>query len=124
LKQTITPYVWIGLGASLLLALALSPFASSHPDGLEKVSETYGFAAREHGWTLSGRAPLAGYLFPGINGRLSTAFSGAVGTLAIFLLAVGTGKLLKARGLARRDRARAAQSPPSGRAKGNHLLNG
>jgi len=35
------------LGASLLLAVFISPFASNSPDGLEKVAENHGFARLE-----------------------------------------------------------------------------
>jgi cobalt/nickel transport protein len=39
MKNQLRGFLWIGLGVSLLLALFLSPFASSSPDGLEKVAE-------------------------------------------------------------------------------------
>ena len=41
--------ILIGLSAALLLALVLSPFASSSPDGLEKVAERQGFLAKGEG---------------------------------------------------------------------------
>lgn len=88
--------VWIGLGVALLLALFLSPFASSSPDGLEKVAEQKGFAEKGKEWQAWRHAPLREYTVPWIrNERLSTAVSGLIGTLAIFMIAFGFGKLLK-----------------------------
>jgi cobalt/nickel transport protein len=88
--------IWIGLGISLLLALFLSPFASSHPDGLEKVALTQGFAQKGEESETWSHAPLRDYSFPGIkNSGISTALSGFVGTLAIFFLALGIGTLVK-----------------------------
>jgi cobalt/nickel transport protein len=52
MKRRLEGWIWIGLGASLLVALFLSPFASSSPDGLEKVAETGGFKEKGEGWNL------------------------------------------------------------------------
>ncbi|MFA5097769.1 MAG: PDGLE domain-containing protein [Candidatus Margulisiibacteriota bacterium] len=74
--------------AVLLVAVAASFFASSHPDGLEKVAENLGFieSAQERS------APLPDYSTPGVpEGGLSTATAGIAGvmiTLAVFWLAV------------------------------------
>jgi len=73
--------------AVLLVAIAASFFASSHPDGLEKVAENLGFieSAQERS------APLPDYSTPGVpEGGLSTATAGIAGvliTLAVFWLA-------------------------------------
>jgi hypothetical protein len=56
-------FIWIGLGISLLLALFISPFASSSPDGLEKVAETKGFAEKGGG-VASGNMRLQGLHTP------------------------------------------------------------
>jgi len=89
-------FVWIGLGISLLLALFLSPFASTSPDGLEKVAETKGFSEKGESWKLWKHALLPDYTIPWIkNKKVSTAVSGLVGTLAIFLIAFGIGSLIK-----------------------------
>jgi cobalt/nickel transport protein len=95
-KRQIDGFVLVGLGICLLMALFLSPFASSNPDGLEKVAETKGFASKGEGWKFWKHAPLPDYEIPWIkNKNLSTAISGLVGTLAIFLLALGIGRLIK-----------------------------
>ncbi|MGB3768113.1 MAG: PDGLE domain-containing protein, partial [Phormidesmis sp.] len=36
----------IGLGVALIIAAVVSPFASSNPDGLERVAEDLGFIDR------------------------------------------------------------------------------
>jgi len=51
---------------SLIIAAILSPFASSWPDGLERVAELLGFTARAEGSTTIS-APLPDYIFPGIT---------------------------------------------------------
>ncbi|RPJ10722.1 MAG: hypothetical protein EHM36_02945 [Deltaproteobacteria bacterium] len=87
--------IWIGLGVSLLLVLFLSPLASSSPDGLEKVAQTEGFKEKGETWQ-PWKAPLAGYTIPGIKKEVvSTALSGLLGSLAIFLVALGLGKMLR-----------------------------
>jgi len=79
--QRIDKPVWVG-GALLSIALVLlSPLASSHPDGLEKVAEQAGFS------TLA-RAPLFAivpdYLLPGVeNQALATVLAGLLGVLVI-----------------------------------------
>ena len=89
-------FIWIGLGISLLLALFLSPHASTAPDGLEKVAEMGGFAEKGKSWQFWKYAPLPDYAIPWIrNKKVSTALSGLIGTLAIFFIAFGIGRLIK-----------------------------
>ncbi|OGP93116.1 MAG: hypothetical protein A2156_08290 [Deltaproteobacteria bacterium RBG_16_48_10] len=96
MKKRLDGWIWIGLGVSILLALLLSPFASSSPDGLEKVAEMKGFKEKGEGWKLWKYAPLPDYAIPWIkNEKMSTALSGLLGTLAIFFIAFGIGKLLR-----------------------------
>jgi cobalt/nickel transport protein len=96
MKRRLDGLIWIGLGVSLLLALFLSPFASSSPDGLEKVAETKGFLEKAEGWKFWKYAPFSDYAISWIkNEKVSTALSGLIGTLAIFFIAMGIGKLIK-----------------------------
>jgi cobalt/nickel transport protein len=96
MKRRFDGWVWIGLGIVLLVALFLSPFASPSPDGLEKVAETKGFSEKGENWTFWKYAPFSDYTLPWIkNEKVSTALSGLIGTLAIFLIALGIGKLIK-----------------------------
>ena len=83
----------VGLIISLILAVILSPFASSLPDGLEKVAEKFGFLEKES--TLL-KAPIPDYEFPG-GGKLATSLAGLIGTLITFGFT-----LLIGRGLSRR----------------------
>ncbi len=96
MKRRLHGWISIGLGISLLVALFLSPFASSSPDGLEKVAEVKGFKERGEGGNLWKYAPLRDYAIPWIRDKkVSTAISGFLGTASIFFIAFGLGKLLK-----------------------------
>ncbi len=87
--------ILIGLGLALLIALILSPFASPHPDGLERVAEEKGFLAKGEEKPLVS-APIPDYTFPGIqNEKVATAVAGVAGTLVVFGLGYGLAKLLK-----------------------------
>ena len=78
-----------------LLVAALSPLASSSPDGLERVAEDKGFIDRGQ------EAPfqlIADYVFPGIeNEALATILAGLIGTLVLFGMAYGLAWLVKSR---------------------------
>ncbi len=79
----------VGLFVALLLAGFLSFYASSEPDGLNKVAQDKGFASAEkdHG-TADG--PLAGYETKGVgDGRLSGGLAGVVGCVVVLGLAGG-----------------------------------
>ena len=77
------------LFVSLLLAGVVSFYASSNPDGLEKVAETVGFieTAEDHAIADS---PLADYSVKGVdNERLSVGLSGVIGVLGTAGVSVG-----------------------------------
>ncbi len=85
-----------GLLVAIGLAMLVSGFASSSPDGLNKVAEDHGFAAnaRQH---LFENGPLAGYAVKGVNGdRLSTGISGLIGVLVTFGIGLALFALLRA----------------------------
>ena len=85
-----------GLLVAIGLAMLVSGFASSSPDGLNKVAEDHGFAAnaKEH---LFENGPLAGYAIKGVNGdRLSTGISGLIGVLVTFGIGLALFALLRA----------------------------
>jgi cobalt/nickel transport protein len=74
---------------TLLLAGVVSFYASSNPDGLEKVAETVGFidTAKKH---TNADAPLANYGVKGVdNERLSVGLSGVIGVLGTAGISVG-----------------------------------
>ena len=85
-----------GLLVAIGLATLVSGFASSSPDGLNKVAEDHGFAdsAKEH---LFENGPLAGYAVKGVNSdRLSTALAGLIGVLVTFGVGLALFALLRA----------------------------
>jgi cobalt/nickel transport protein len=93
-------WIWLALAAALLVGGLISGFASSSPDGLERVAEDQGFAERasERPRVAS---PLADYLFPGIQSeRLATGLAGMLGTLLLFACGWGAALLLRRRGSA------------------------
>jgi hypothetical protein len=85
-----------GLLVAAGLALFVSGFASSSPDGLEKVAGDKGFlqTARDH---LFADGPLAGYTVRGIDDqRLSTGVSGLIGVLVTFGVGLALFALVRA----------------------------
>lgn len=84
---------WIFLLVALAVAAFLAPWASSYPDGLERVAEDQGFLERGEGKeVIKGLMP--DYTFPGIeNEKLATALAGIVGTSLTFGAAWGIGRL-------------------------------
>ncbi len=82
--------VWALVGAGLTVAISLaifgSPFASSSPDGLEKVAADKGFlqssSAEKTVWT---KAPFPDYQVGGIRTeKVSTGLAGLIGTVLVF----------------------------------------
>jgi hypothetical protein len=99
-----------GLLVAIGLAMLVSGFASSAPDGLNKVAEDHGFAAtaKEH---LFENGPLAGYAVKGVNGdRLSTALSGLIGVLVTFGVGLALFTALRAM-RSDRDRSESTGAP-------------
>jgi hypothetical protein len=71
------------------LAVLASPYASSSPDGLEKVAATKGFADDGRLHAIQDHSPVPDYAFPGIDDpRLATGLAGLVGVLAVTAMAV------------------------------------
>ena len=84
---------WLVLFFVLALVVAIfSPLASPHPDGLERVAEDQGFIERaQDPWY----EVIPDYVFPGIsNEAVATILAGLVGTLLVFGLVWGVGKLV------------------------------
>jgi cobalt/nickel transport system permease protein len=81
-----------GVIVALLLAVFVAPFASSLPDGLERVAATLGFAGRG---SESAAAPLAGYEVPGVSSPIvATALAGGLGTVVMLVVSILLGRLL------------------------------
>jgi PDGLE domain len=80
----------LALAVAILLGAALSPLASSSPDGLERVAAEQGFADRGRTAPVQQRAPVRGYAFPGVDdARLATGLAGLAGALGVFVLGAG-----------------------------------
>lgn len=80
-------FLLAGLFLSLAIAGFLSYYASSDPDGLEKVAEEKGFldTAKD---SVNAGTPLADYGITGLdNERLSVGLSGAIGVLVTLIVA-------------------------------------
>ena len=86
--------VVIGIAVCLLLAGLASPFASSHPDGLEHVAESHGIVAAEKpAWSA---APIPDYTMPGVaHEGLATGLAGAIGTLLVLAAGWGLARLVR-----------------------------
>jgi hypothetical protein len=82
----------IVFGASIFIGGILSIFASSSPDGLEKVAEMQGFLTQGEQLFV---AIIPDYLMPGIwNEKLAVSLAGIVGTSVVFITIAFLGKYL------------------------------
>jgi PDGLE domain len=92
----------LALALAVGLATGVSPYASSSPDGLEKVAEDKAFLDQGTLHSVQEDAPVPDYAFPGVDDpRVATGLAGFVGTLLVF----GSGYVLV---LATRRRAATA----------------
>ncbi len=87
-----------GLGVALIIAIFLSPFASQNPDGLDRVAQDLKFEDKAAEDTPASKTPFAQifdeYALKGVPENIATPLAGLVGTLAVFGLAWGIGKLV------------------------------
>jgi hypothetical protein len=87
-----------GLAVSVGLAVFVSPYASSSPDGLEKVAESKSFLDTGRLHAVQESSPVPDYVFPWVGDpRLATAFAGFVGTLLVAFVGVAIMTLLRRR---------------------------
>jgi cobalt/nickel transport protein len=90
-----TKEIIIGLVISLILAGAISLFASGWPDGLEKVASDNGFIEKGDIEPVFG-APMPDYLWPNVKSEtVATSLAGICGTLLVFSFGFGLAKTLK-----------------------------
>ncbi len=83
MRTNVRIFVAAGLLLAVALALFVSPFASSEPDGLERVAIDEGFAdAADDSATAD--SPLADYTLDGNDDGRSGAVSGIIGILVTF----------------------------------------
>lgn len=84
-------YIYFGIIA-LIIGGFISLFASSSPDGLEKVAEDKGFIAAALDYPFSTIMP--DYAFPINNEYLATSLAGIIGTIFTFLVLFTIGSIL------------------------------
>jgi hypothetical protein len=84
MKENVRLFVVGGLLVAAALALFVSPFASSDPDGLERVANDKGFATSERDHALKD-GPVADYAFRGVDDeRIGTGLAGLIGVIFTF----------------------------------------
>lgn len=92
-------FLLAGLLVALLLAGVVSGYASSSPDGLEKVAEDQGFLQQAEDSALAD-SPLAYYGVAGVeHERLSGGLAGVLGVTVTFVVGLGLFAVVR-----RRDR--------------------
>ena len=102
--------VVVGVLVALLLAGVASFYASSDPDGLNRVAEDQGIARteREH---QAGDGPLSGYETKGVDDdRLSGGLAGVLGSLVVLGLFGGLTLVLRRRADSDDDNAEKAEA--------------
>jgi hypothetical protein len=88
----------LALAVAVGLAAAVSPYASSTPDGLEKVAGDKAFLDRSEAQETS---VLSDYAIPGIGDeRVATGLAGFAGTLLVFGLGYGIVAVTRRRAVA------------------------
>jgi len=81
----------VPFGFAAVVAVVISPFAVTTPDGLEAVASMLGFCHLSEAILA---APFADYAVPAVtSASLSTALAGFVGIVALFTVAYGTGRV-------------------------------
>ncbi|MBU2541653.1 MAG: PDGLE domain-containing protein [Candidatus Omnitrophica bacterium] len=89
--------ILFGLMMAIFFAVALSPFASSWPDGLEKVAEDKGFLEKGEVEPVFS-SPIPDYVWPHLKSeKLATSTAGIAGTLLVFGIGYGLAALIKCR---------------------------
>jgi hypothetical protein len=89
-------FIALGVAVAFALAFFASPYASSQPDGLNKVAIDQGFAQQEQPHAFQ-NLPTAGYGVRGISSdRLSTGLAGVIGVGVTFALGLGLFALVRA----------------------------
>ena len=75
----------LALAVAVGLAAGVSPYASSSPDGLERVAMDQAFLDRGALHPVQEESPAPDYAFPGVDDpRLATGLAGFAGTLLVF----------------------------------------
>lgn len=101
MRKGVWAFIGIGLAVSLVLAGVVSYYASSSPDGLERVAADIGFGEHAQDSATAG-SPLSDYGVSGVDdARLSVGLAGILGVLLTGAVAFGLFALLARRGRGR-----------------------
>lgn len=85
-KKT-TTFVTVGIIAALIIAVFISPFASSFPDGLEKVAENFGFIEKAQNAVNDNVFLIPDYTFGAVDNPLwQGALAGLFGVLIVLAI--------------------------------------
>ena len=85
-KKT-TTFVMVGIIAALVIAVFISPFASSFPDGLEKVAESFGFLEKAQNAVTDKVFLIPDYTFGAVDNPLwQGALAGLFGVLIVLAI--------------------------------------
>jgi len=86
-EKKITTFVLVGIIAALIIAVFISPFASSFPDGLEKVAEGFGFLEKAQNAVSDKIFLIPDYTFGAVNDPLwQGALAGLFGVLIVLAI--------------------------------------
>ncbi len=90
-------FLLTGMGIALIVAVFISPFASSDPDGLDRVSQDLEFEDKAIEDAPAQKLPFytifEEYALRGVPDVLATPLAGLAGTVVTFGIAWGTGKI-------------------------------
>ncbi len=96
-RLSLLTFLAVGVATCVLMVVFIAPWASSHPDGLEKVSADTGIDASALEHDLAG-SPLADYGVDGVDSRmLGTGLAGVIGVVATFVVGAGSVWLIRRR---------------------------
>jgi cobalt/nickel transport protein len=91
-------FLFFSLGVALAIAVFASPFASQHPDGLDRVAQDLKFDTKEAANKPAEKLPFYAifdeYALRGVPEQVATPLAGLAGTLATFALTWGIGKVV------------------------------
>ena len=95
MRRSIIGLVVVGLVVAVALATFVSPFASSSPDGLERVAADKALDTEVDEHAFAG-GPLADYGVDGVDdGRVSTGLAGLIGVAVTFTVGFGVFTVIK-----------------------------
>jgi len=85
--KKITTFALVGIIAALIIAVFISPFASSFPDGLEKVVENLGFIQKAQNIISDKFFLIPDYSFKAVDNPLwQGALAGLFGVLIVLII--------------------------------------